>query len=153
MLGLSQILTHCGGPITGDCLLIHMARKTDTFRSQSQGDGDVTEKRATEAAARSAKICVKDFVSADWVTLPFSPASYVAVDRAGGKVVLAIRGTVSTGDLLTDAVSTSTPFLGGWAHSGMVMRYGRPRGFPKSRHNVYGPSRTVYCPCSSTLSL
>ena len=28
---------------------------------------------------------------------------------------------MSTGDLLTDAVSTSTPFLGGWAHSGMVM--------------------------------
>jgi preprotein translocase subunit SecA len=24
--------THCGGPITGDCLLIHMARKTNTFR-------------------------------------------------------------------------------------------------------------------------
>jgi hypothetical protein len=66
-------------------------------------------------------VSVADIVAADWVTLPFSPASYVCVDRAGKTVVLAIRGTVSTGDLLTDAVSTSTPFLGGWAHSGMVM--------------------------------
>jgi hypothetical protein len=85
------------------------------------GDGDAAEKRATEAAARSARVSVADIVAADWVTLPFSPASYVCVDRAGKTVVLAIRGTVSTGDLLTDAVSTSTPFLGGWAHSGMVM--------------------------------
>ena len=87
----------------------------------SGGDGDAAEKRATEAAARSARVAVADIVAADWVTLPFSPASYVAVDREGATVVLAIRGTVSTGDLLTDAVSTSTPFLGGWAHSGMVM--------------------------------
>ena len=85
------------------------------------GDGDAAEKRATEAAARSARVSVADIVAADWVTLPFSPASYVCVDRKGATVVLAIRGTVSTGDLLTDAVSTSTPFLGGWAHSGMVM--------------------------------
>ena len=87
----------------------------------SGGDGDAAERRATEAAARSARVGVEDIVAADWVTLPFSPASYVAVDRGGETVVLAIRGTVSTGDLLTDAVSTSTPFLGGWAHSGMVM--------------------------------
>ena len=87
----------------------------------SGGDGDAAERRATEAAARSARVGVEDIVAADWVTLPFSPASYVAVDREALTVVLAIRGTVSTGDLLTDAVSTSTPFLGGWAHSGMVM--------------------------------
>ena len=87
----------------------------------SGGDGDIGERRATEAAAKSAKIRKEDIIKADWVTLPFSPASYVAVDRVGKMIVLAIRGTVSTGDLLTDAVSTSTPFLGGWAHSGMVM--------------------------------
>jgi len=87
----------------------------------SGGDGDAVERRATEAAARSAKIAIADIVAADWVTLPFSPASYVAIDRKGARVVLAIRGTVSTGDLLTDAVSVSAPFLGGWAHSGMVM--------------------------------
>ena len=35
-------------------------------------------------------------------------------------VVVAVRGTVTGGDLLTDACSTSVPFLGGWAHAGMV---------------------------------
>jgi hypothetical protein len=60
----------------------------------------------------------EDIVSADWCTLAFSPASYVALDHAAKTVVVAIRGTVSGGDLLTDACSTSVPFLGGWAHAG-----------------------------------
>ena len=84
------------------------------------GDGDASATKATAAAARSAGVAPEDIVSADWVTLPFSPASYVAVDRDARTVVLAIRGTVSTSDLLTDACSTSVPFLGGWAHAGMV---------------------------------
>ena len=78
-------------------------------------------RRSHRGGGSVGRVAVADIVAADWVTLPFSPASYVAVDREGATVVLAIRGTVSTGDLLTDAVSTSTPFLGGWAHSGMVM--------------------------------
>ena len=85
------------------------------------GDGDAAATKATAAAARSAGVAPEDIVSADWVTLPFSPASYVAVDRDARTVVLAIRGTVSTSDLLTDACSTSVPFLGGWAHAGMVI--------------------------------
>ena len=84
------------------------------------GDGDAVEKKATIAAARSAGIRPEDIVSADWCTLAFSPASYVAVDHGAETVVVAIRGTVSGGDLLTDACSTSVPFLGGWAHAGMV---------------------------------
>ena len=55
------------------------------------------------------------------MTLAFSPASYVAVDRADRAVVLAIRGTVSASDLLTDACSEAAPFAGGFAHAGMVI--------------------------------
>ena len=84
------------------------------------GDGDAVEKKATLAAARSAGVAPEDIVSADWCTLAFSPASYVAVDVAARAVVVAVRGTVTGGDLLTDACSTSVPFLGGWAHAGMV---------------------------------
>ena len=83
-------------------------------------DGDAVEKKATLAAARSAGVAPEDIVSADWCTLAFSPASYVAVDVVSSTVVVAVRGTVTGGDLLTDACSTSVPFLGGWAHAGMV---------------------------------
>lgn len=86
----------------------------------TSGDGDAVERKATLAAARSAGIDANDIVSADWCTLAFSPASYVAVDRTYNNVVVAVRGTVTGGDLLTDACSTSVPFLGGWAHAGMV---------------------------------
>ena len=37
--GFHQIPAHCGGPITGDCLLIHAVRKTDTIFLQSQQTG------------------------------------------------------------------------------------------------------------------
>ena len=82
------------------------------------GDGDAAATKATVAAAKAAGVAPEDIVSAEWVTLHMSPASYVAVDRDARTVVLAIRGTVSTSDLLTDACSTSVPFLGGWAHGG-----------------------------------
>ena len=86
----------------------------------SGASADAASAEAT-AAARSAGVDASDFVSADWVTLAFSPASYVAVDRADRAVVLAIRGTVSASDLLTDACSEAAPFAGGFAHAGMVI--------------------------------
>jgi hypothetical protein len=46
------------------------------------GDGDAVERKATAAAARSAGISPADIISADWCTLAFSPASYVALDHA-----------------------------------------------------------------------
>ena len=74
----------------------------------------------TAAAARSAGIDPADIVSANWSTLTFSPASYVAIDRGAKTVVVAIRGTAQLEDLLTDACCTSVPFCGGWAHAGVV---------------------------------
>ena len=77
--------------------------------------------KITETAAKHANVSPDDIVVADWETLQFSPASYVAVDRNEKLVVLAIRGTASGSDFITDACSTSVPFLGGFAHSGVVM--------------------------------
>ena len=68
-------------------------------------DGDAVERKATLAAARSAGVAPTDIISADWCTLAFSPASYVAVDVVSSTVVVAVRGTVTGGDLLTDACS------------------------------------------------
>ena len=84
-------------------------------------DPDVLHDKITETAAKHANVSPDDIVVADWETLQFSPASYVAVDRNEKLVVLAIRGTASGSDFITDACSTSVPFLGGFAHSGVVM--------------------------------
>lgn len=48
------------------------------------------------------------------------PNFFVAVDRPTRSLVLAIRGTATVADCLTDALSTSSPFLGGRAHTGIL---------------------------------
>ena len=88
---------------------------------QNEKDPDVLHDKITETAAKHANVSPEDILVADWETLQFSPASYVAVDRNEKLVVLAIRGTANGSDFITDACSTSVPFLGGFAHSGVVM--------------------------------
>jgi sn1-specific diacylglycerol lipase len=75
---------------------------------------------ASEACAKSCEIDAGDVIDADWNGTEFSPSSFVAVDRAEGKVALSVRGTWELHDALTDVNSESVEFLGGWAHAGMV---------------------------------
>ena len=75
---------------------------------------------ASDACAKSCEIDAGDVIDADWNGTEFSPSSFVAVDRAEGKVALSVRGTWELHDALTDVNSESVEFLGGWAHAGMV---------------------------------
>lgn len=75
---------------------------------------------ASEACAKSCEIDAGDVIDADWNGTEFSPSSFVAIDRAEGKVALSVRGTWELHDALTDVNSESVEFLGGWAHAGMV---------------------------------
>jgi len=50
----------------------------------------------------------------------FNPVAYVAHDQGAGWVVLAIRGTLSGHDTLTDACAAPASFPGGHAHAGMA---------------------------------
>jgi len=88
--------------------------------TRGMGDYEAMHAKATEACARSCEIETKDVVDAEWSGTEFSPSSFVAVDRAAGKVVLSVRGTWEFHDALTDVSSESVKFLNGWAHSGMV---------------------------------
>jgi hypothetical protein len=72
------------------------------------------------AAALAAGIPCADILSACWAPGPFQPCAYVALDRAAGWVVLAVRGTLSGHDTLTDACAAPVRFLSGWAHAGMA---------------------------------
>lgn len=86
----------------------------------SSNDRAMAHAKATEACAKSAGIAPTDIIDADWTGTEFSPSAFVAVDAAEGVVVLSIRGTWEAHDALTDVSSSSVPFLGGWAHAGMV---------------------------------
>ena len=96
-----------------------------TLRRSSQpqlsagSDADVTDVDALAAAA-AAGIPAQDILSACWSPGPFQPCVYVGLDRAQGWVVLAVRGTLSGHDTLTDACAEPVPFLSGHAHAGMA---------------------------------
>lgn len=45
----------------------------------------------------------------------------MAVDHKHKAVVLAIRGTFHTRDALTDMMANYEPFMGGFAHAGMLL--------------------------------
>lgn len=85
----------------------------------STGDEAVADVEALAAAA-AAGIPPQDMLSACWAPGPFQPCAYVALDRAQGWVVLAVRGTLSGHDTLTDACAEPVPFLDGHAHAGMA---------------------------------
>jgi len=54
------------------------------------------------------------------VPCAFNPVAYVVWEARQPWVVVAIRGTLSGHDTLTDAAATPTPFPGGLAHAGMA---------------------------------
>jgi hypothetical protein len=49
-----------------------------------------------------------------------APAHIIYLDHLTHSMVIAIRGTASLSDCITDAVCTSTPFVGGFAHAGVA---------------------------------
>ena len=95
-------------------------RRNSQPRLSSVGsDTDVTDVDALAAAA-AAGIPAQDILSACWSPGPFQPCVFVAIDRSQGWVVLAVRGTLSGHDTLTDACAEPVPFLSGHAHAGMA---------------------------------
>lgn len=52
-----------------------------------------------------------DVFHADFRTMPFNPAYYVAVDHRVDAIVICIRGTANIVDTLTDVAATQDPFV------------------------------------------
>jgi len=59
-------------------------------------------------------------ISYDWYCRKGHPCWMLLYSEPDQTLVLSIRGTVSTGDILTDACGSSQPFGDGIGHSGMV---------------------------------
>lgn len=48
------------------------------------------------------------------------PKYMIVVDHAHKSIVMAIRGTMSIQDIITDLLCENVPLLGGWSHQGFI---------------------------------
>lgn len=63
----------------------------------------------------------EDILYEAWKTADvYVPAHFLVVDKNRNIIVLAIRGTLSVSDVVTDLISRSVPFKGGKAHQGIL---------------------------------
>lgn len=63
----------------------------------------------------------EDILSAHFSSRDFlRPAHYVCIDRRVNAIIIAVRGTMSASDTLTDLAATPAPLLDGYGHGGMV---------------------------------
>jgi len=63
---------------------------------------------------------VEDVVKTQWKGSALQPVYVVARDHDLHWIVVAVRGTLSQNDILTDCAVSSVPFLGGTAHEGFA---------------------------------
>ncbi|EFA75426.1 hypothetical protein PPL_11506 [Heterostelium album PN500] len=62
----------------------------------------------------------EDVISYRFTSTNFDPAHFISVDHSTESIVMSIRGTFHARDVLTDLVATNTPFLDGYAHTGIL---------------------------------
>ena len=75
--------------------------------------------RALEAAFPSLEASAVEHASSEREAGMFQPSCFIALDHDRRWVVLAIRGTMHSGDALTDSCADAVAFLTGYAHAGM----------------------------------
>lgn len=74
----------------------------------------------TEAVANYLDIKRKDFIKEKWSSELHFPAYFIAIDHKNKNIALAIRGSMSPSDLLTDADIKPLDFKGGRVHGGIL---------------------------------
>jgi len=65
-------------------------------------------------------IQLEDVICTKWSSEHFHPGHYVVLDHATNAIVVAIRGTFHIKDCLTDLIASYEPFMGGYAHTGIL---------------------------------
>ena len=82
---------------------------------------DVDDFSNSQAFTNMMGLCSADVARASWKTRgPFQAAHVVARDHEMQWIVVAIRGTLSFQDILTDAAAQSVRFLDGFVHEGVA---------------------------------
>lgn len=67
----------------------------------------------------------EDLIFSFWGSRDFYPGNFVALDHATEKVIWSIRATLCPEDVIMDLMADPMPFLGGYAHQGMISAVGR----------------------------
>eukprot|EP01112_Ceratiomyxa_fruticulosa_P023934 TRINITY_DN940_c0_g1_i1.p1 TRINITY_DN940_c0_g1~~TRINITY_DN940_c0_g1_i1.p1 ORF type:complete len:538 (-),score=105.77 TRINITY_DN940_c0_g1_i1:125-1738(-) len=80
----------------------------------------VGSKSNIKALCHHTGISPNDVVLTKFSSSHFHPGHFIALDHQRCAVVLAIRGTFSALDAITDLVATPTPFMDGQAHLGFL---------------------------------
>ena len=81
---------------------------------------DVDDAENTACLLRLAGLEAADLLHVAWSNRTYRPSHFVAVDHARRWVVVAIRGTLATRDVLTDVTASQVAFCGGHAHLGFI---------------------------------
>lgn len=76
--------------------------------------------RTKAALAEHLGIDEADVAAFEPAAHPLCPAHFIAVDWRRPRICIAVRGTATWADTLTDLVAHSEPFMGGHCHSGML---------------------------------
>jgi hypothetical protein len=84
----------------------------------------VSTEANNEAVAALAGISPTDVLFSHWRNETFRPCHYVAIDRANQCIVVSIRGSLQTGDLLSNLAAKPMEICldgeEGWVHEGMI---------------------------------
>lgn len=73
------------------------------------------------AFQRLSGVSANDIICADTYARPFKPVWWLCIDRESNSVVLAIRGTFSTSDVLSDLLARQVTFEGHVVHEGVLI--------------------------------
>ena len=87
----------------------------DVGRDVTSRENDIGALQVLDAISNTDR----ELVMSDWSNQVYNPAFVLFVDHNMKWIILAIRGTVSDKDTLTDLAADSGPFLDGEAHSGI----------------------------------
>eukprot|EP01134_Creolimax_fragrantissima_P006619 CFRG6619T1 len=101
---------------------------TDSQTESPKKNPEKWEDKNLQSCLRMTGLNSEDMLTYSWIGSTHCPAYYVCVDKRLKAIVIAIRGTVSTGDMLTDATTKAMPFLNGHIHSGFKIAMERVLG-------------------------
>lgn len=108
--------------------LLHPSKKGKLLAGISGSDAANREALSFHTGIRA-----DDILTTQWTSTNFDPGHYISLDHAGKKIVVAFRGTFHARDTLTDLVATTAPFMGGYAHKGILQA-------AKRKHALLAPT-------------
>lgn len=74
-----------------------------------------------EVLRRYCKLGPEDILYSQWDSKAAVPANFVVRDPRTRSIIWGIRGSFSVHDVITDLVAVNVPFLGGFAHKGILL--------------------------------